>query len=143
MDPLSISASIVGLLTASAQVSALLTSLVASAKDAPSSAQAVLMEVNDIGLCLKQLQGFLLGTQEASRSRRSLIMIEQVIIVLTDCVSAFSKLEQILEMLKTDPPVRVLDKVKWALKERVIGTLLLRLQASKMSLGLMLTTLTW
>ena len=100
MDPLSVATSIAGLIVATCQVSTLLRTFVNSAKEAPNSAQAVLTEVNGIGICLRQLQEYLLGKEESFRSRRSLIMIEQVIVVLTDCVSIFSELEQTLEMLK-------------------------------------------
>ncbi|MCJ1479668.1 hypothetical protein MMC13_008354 [Lambiella insularis] len=142
MDPLSISASITGLIAAAVQVSALLKHLVSNAKGASASAQSVLAEVSDIGLCLNQLQGFLLGSHEVCGSRTSLIMIDQVIVVLTNCVSIFSELEQTIEMLKTEQPTKVIDKVKWARKETVISKILGRLQASKASLNLMLTTLT-
>lgn len=143
MDPLSVSASIFGIVAAAAQVSGLLATFINSTKDASNSARGVLMEITDIRVCLDQLGGFLLGTQEAPKSRTSLIMIEQVIIVLTDCVTIFSELEQTLEMLKTDQPMRVIDKLKWTMKDTVISKILLRLQASKASLNLMLITLTW
>lgn len=70
-------------------------------------------------------------------------MLEQVIIIFTDCVSIFSELEQILDSIKTDGPMRMLDRVKWAMKEKTILKLVNRLQTSKASLGLILTILTW
>ncbi len=143
MDPLSVATSIAGLMIAASQVAGLLRSFAESAKEAPNSAKAVLAEVTGISICLNQLQGYLSGKQETPRSRRSLIMIEQVIVVLTDCVSVFSELEQNLEMLKTDQPMRVIDRLKWTMKEATIGRLLRRLQTSKASLTFMLTTLTW
>ena len=143
MDPISIGASIAGLLTAIVQVSSLLKTLVSRTDDAPKTAQGVMAEVTDIGTCLDALQGYFLGTQVMDRSGRSLVMIEQVIVVLTDCVSIFSELEQTLESLKTTQPTLTLDKLRWAMKETVISKILQRLQASKMSLSLMLSTLTW
>lgn len=142
MDPISVSASIAGLITAAVQVSALLKRLVDSVQGAPQSAQNVLIEVNGIGLCLNQLQEYILGTQSVSRSRTSFIMIEQVVVVLTDCVTIFSELEQILATLQLDA-MKVIDKLKWSTKEASILQLLARLQTSKTSLSLMLTTLTW
>ena len=143
MDPLSIFASIAGLVVATPQVSDLLKRFLEGVKEAPHSAQAVLTEVAGIGICLDQLQGYLVEKQETYKSRRSLIMIEQVIVVLTDCVSIFSELEQTLDMLKTDQPMRITDKLKWTMKEATIDRLLQRLQTSKSSLTWMLTTLTW
>ena len=143
MDPLSISASIVGLCTAAIQVSHLLRNFVDNAGQAPRTARHTLMETVGIYACLNQLDAFLSGKQEAARSRRSLIMIEQVIITLTDCVSIFSELERVLETLRSDSPMRAIDRVKWSLKERTLEKLLARLQGSKTSLNLMLTILTW
>ncbi len=143
MDPLSISVSILGLCCAAVQVNSLLKTFVDSSKDAPATARHTLSEVSAIYVCLNQLDAFLSGRQESSRSRRSLLMLEQIIIIFTDCVSIFSELEQILESVKTDGPMRVLDRLKWAVKEKNIIKLLTRLQTSKASLGLMLTILTW
>lgn len=142
MDPLSVSASIIGITTAAIQVSRLLKTFIDGANGAATSARGILMEVTGIYACLHQLQGFLIGSEEAARSRRSLIMIEQVIIVFTDCVSIFSELEQTLESLKTGEHMRYIDRVKWASKEATISKLLARLQASKASLNFMLTILT-
>ena len=143
MDPLSVSASIAGLIMAAMQVSKLLYTLAKSADGSPSSAQRVLAEVNDIRVCLEQLQSLVLGKEDRLRSRKSLVMVEQLIVVLTNCVSIFSELEQTLEMVKTDQPMRVIDRLKWISKESVITRILLRLQTSKSSLNLMITTLTW
>ncbi|KAL8696582.1 MAG: hypothetical protein Q9201_007589 [Fulgogasparrea decipioides] len=141
MDPLSISASIIGLCTAAVQVNHLLKGFVDNAEGAPASARHTLTEVTGIYVCLNQLDAFLSGRQESPRSRRSLVMIEQVIIVFTDCVSIFSELEQTLESLKTDTPMRVIDRVKWAMKEKTISKLLTRLQTSKASLSFLLNIL--
>lgn len=143
MDPLSVSASIVGIIVAAVQVSRLLKTFIDSANGASTSARGVLMEVTGIYVCLHQLEDFILGKREAARSRRSLIMIEHLIVIFTDCVSLFSELEQMLESLKTDGHMRVIDRLKWSMKESAISKLLLRLQSSKASLNFMLTILTW
>ncbi|KAL8639987.1 MAG: hypothetical protein Q9228_003043 [Teloschistes exilis] len=141
MDPLTISVSIVGLCTAAVQISRLLKRFVDSSSDAPASARHTITEITGIYVCINQLDAFLSGRQESPRSRRSLVMLEQVIIVFTDCVSTFSQLEQTLESLKTDSPMRVIDRVMWAMKEKTISKLLARLQTSKTSLSLILNIL--
>ena len=70
------------------------------------------MKVTGISVYLNQLQGYVLEKQKTLRSRRSLIMIEQVIVVLIDCVSIFSEMKQILKMLKTDQSMKVIDRQK-------------------------------
>lgn len=144
MDPLSISASIAGLCVATVQVSHLLRDFINSTKQAPSTARHTLMETTGIYVCLSQLESFLSGKQKAARSRRSLIMVEQIIILLTDCVSVFSELEQLLETLKVGSnSMRTIDRMKWSFKEKALSKLLTRLQGSKTSLNLVLTILTW
>lgn len=143
MDPLSIAASIFGLCVAAVQVNSLLRSFIDTSKSAPTSARHVLTEVAGIYACLNQVEAFLSGRQQSSSSRKSLVMIEQVIIVFTDCVCLFSELEQTLEAVKTDGHMRAIDRVKWASKEKTILRLLARLRASKTSLTMMLGILTW
>ncbi|KAL8807840.1 MAG: hypothetical protein Q9182_000489 [Xanthomendoza sp. 2 TL-2023] len=142
MDPLSISVSIIGLCCAAVQVNGLLKAFVDSAKDAPASARHTLSAVSGIYVCLNQLDAFLSGRQESQRSRRSLVMVEQVVIIFTDCVAIFSELEQTLESLKMNGPMRAIDRVKWAMKEKAIMKLLTRLQTCKASLSLVLNILT-
>ena len=143
MDPLSISASIVGITTATVQVSRWLKTFIDGTNAAPSSARRVLTELTGIHACLHQLQGFLLGVEEGTKTRRSLVMVEHVVVIFTDCVAVFSELEQTLESLQTGEHLRIIDKIKWSLKEATISRVLARLQSSKTSLNLMLTILTW
>jgi len=143
MDPLSVSAGIVGILTAAAAITNFIGGLLNSTKGAPESIRHVLTEVTGISTCLGELQAFLLGTREVPRSRATMVMVEQVVVTLTGCVTTFSDLEKILEPLKTSRPLRVMDRVIWGLKEESIARILGRLEVTKSSLNLMMTTLTW
>ena len=137
MEPLSVSASIVGLLTAGAAVTAVIRNI----REAPTIAQDVASEITGITACLSQLQLFLDGTVTAFSSRTSLIMLDQIFVVLTNCVKIFSELQEILNELKQDQQKRVINALRWTWKEQKISKLLLRLQASQVSLNLMLTTI--
>ena len=143
MDPLSIAASIIGITTAAVQASRLLKTFVDGPGQSSASARNILREVSGTYACLQQLQGFLLGREAATRSRRSLIMIEQIVVSFTDCVSVFSELEQTLDSLQTAEHMGVLDRLKWSLKENAISKLLIRLQSAKASMNFMLNILTW
>ena len=112
MNSLSVATSIVELIVAACQVSSLMKDFAESAKEASHSTRAVFMKVTSISVCLNQLQEYVLGKQKIFRSRRSLIMIEQVIVVLIDCVSIFFELKQTLKMLKTDQSMKVIDRLK-------------------------------
>ena len=142
MDPISVAASIVGILGASAQVLRLLTAFIKSANGAPKASQDVLAEVADISACLWKLQSFLLGIETSSASRTSLMVVEQIVVTLTSTVTTFSELEEMLDAW-TQAHWSVLEKYKWTAREKSIAQILLRLQTSKSSLHFMLTTLTW
>ncbi|KAG8526033.1 uncharacterized protein KY384_000795 [Bacidia gigantensis] len=142
MDPLSVAASVVGLLTAAGKVSALLSKFVGGSVGAPVLAKTILQEVTDISACLAQLQTFLTGTRIGSRSRTALILVEQVVVTLTDCVLTFSELEDILGSLKVGDPRVIINRLLWVKRESALRALTQRLHSSKTSLNLMLSTLT-
>lgn len=143
MDPLSVSASIIGILGAAAKVSSVLISFVQNTKAAPKLAQTVLSEVNGLSAILTHLQTYLLGAANPSRSRASLILVEQVIVTLTESVTTFSELEDALGTSKIDAEMGALDRVRWAMKESKISEIQGRLQSNKTSLNLMLNILQW
>lgn len=146
MDPISaisVAASVVGLVGATVKVSTLLNDFIRDVKDVPVVAHGVLQEVADIAACLTQLQAFLDGTRVGTRSRTALIMVEQVVVTLTACVMTFSELEEILKNLSCDVPTQMTGRIAWMRKESVLKRLCQRLNSSKISLNLMLTTLTW
>lgn len=132
------SASVVALLAAGASI----VSSIQSLKETPKFARGVIMEVESIVACLRQLQLVLSGTIVPSRSGTSLILVEQVQVVLTSCVTTFSELRRALDQL-LGRPQRIAERIKWTLKEKSISALLLRLQGARVWLNLMLTTLNW
>lgn len=143
MDPLSVSASIIGILCAAAKVTSVLSSFVRNARGAPELARTVLDEVNGLSAILSQLQTYLLGAASASRSRVSLILVEQVIVTLAECVTTFSELEDVLEIGRIKNDLKIIDRIKWAMNESKVSDIQLRLQRNKTSLSLMLTILQW
>lgn len=145
MDGISVAASILGLVGAAAKVTVYLNAVVTSVKTAPKLAQSVLLEVSDVSICLSQLQRLLLGMDLGSKSQERLIVVEQLVIVLANCVSIFSELEEILESLGlTGSTSMSKNKIaRWLHRKQSISTLLIRLQASKQSLTLIVTTLNW
>ena len=139
-DPLSMAAGVVGIVTAAAQVSLVLTRFTKSTIAAPQQAQVVLTEVSDIGEILSQLQSFLLGLNSPKTSRASLLKVDKVVTIVSGCVLTFSELEQLLDEMKTED-LDVLDRLKWARKESVVVDLIQRLQNHKASLSLVLNIL--
>lgn len=150
MDPLSVSAAVVGILAASASSISTLRSIWKSLGDAPKFAQDVFSEVTAISGCLGQLQSFLLNIDTVDRSRAALLRVDQVLVSLSECVSVFSELHRILDRVKVAGDIRepsttmsISSRARVLRSELEIREILVRLQASKSTLNFMLTTLTW
>lgn len=141
-DPLSTAASVVGLLTAAAQISKILANVIDKARHAPEECARIKSEVDDIRNVLVTLQLYIVGTRRAARSRTSLIMVEQVVATLAACVTTFSELDTFATALQNDADMKILDRLRWASKDKDIKAVLVRLESHKSSLTLMLTILT-
>ncbi|KAL8975222.1 MAG: hypothetical protein Q9197_000525 [Variospora fuerteventurae] len=142
MDPISVSVSILGLLGAASKVSEVLTSFTGNFKDAPRLAQCVITEVDDVKVCLQRLQGIFVPEIANRTSRKAMVMVDQLRVVLSHCVITFSELEAVVETLSFRRSRSIGNRLRWVTKESTISKLLQRLQASKLSLNLVLTTLT-
>ena len=89
MDPLSVSASVVGLLSAAASI----IKIIGSAADAPKLAYDVVSEANEATAALALLRPYVERLKLPSPSRSSLISVDQVVICMTSCVETFSELK--------------------------------------------------
>jgi len=143
MDPLSIIAAVLGILAVAAKVNTTLTTAFKNMERSPISAQCLLREIADLTACVSQVQAFLSGEQEADQSRKQLLMVEQLVVALSHCVLTMSELDQFLDSLKMTSSFSARTRLRWVREEDTVAGILIRLQASKSSLNLMLTTLTW
>lgn len=143
MDTLSVVAAVAGILGAAAQLSTSLSTLITKSRKAPKDIQKVKDEVDTIRSVLHQLQAFLLGSARTNRARASLILVDQVVVTLSACVSTFSELDVIVGTLVSDEKLGLMDRLRWATKTSAIDECLKDLQMKKSSLTLMLTILTW
>ena len=142
MDPLSVAASVVGLLAAAGKMAQLLRKLTAMA-DAPALARVVLAEMNDTTAALSQLQEYLNGTNHVNSDRKKFILLEHVVATLTGAVTTYSELEAIIIAIRIDPAMSAFDRLKWSNKENEIRGIVQRMQNHKNSLTLMLSILQW
>jgi len=143
MDPLSIAAAVAGIVSGAINASTTLGNIIQKSHNAPKECKDVKREVDNIGQVLTQLQVFVLGASKASRSRTSLILVEQVVTTLSACVLTFSELDVFVQGLDSEQKMGILDRMKWIIKSNALKELLERLQQHKISLNLMLTILTW
>ena len=142
-DPLSVAASVVGILSTAAHVSKKLFDFVQNTKDAPEQARTTLSEINDLRGILQHCQELIEGNEQSQRPGSRYILVDHVTTVLTSCVLSFSQLDRLLGELETDGELGVLDRVKWAWKEKKLAKITGRLVSQKVSLGLILTILGW
>ncbi|KAF7549688.1 hypothetical protein G7046_g8266 [Stylonectria norvegica] len=141
MDPLSIPASIVGLLAAGAKISNVLWTIIQETRDAPKQADRLFWEVNDINGALGLLQSYVNGRLKGSVERVDLIHIEQLVVTLTTCVKTYSDLQRIIDGLNVHPTMGLLDRLKWTRQQSEINRIMHQLQCQKASLTLILTIL--
>lgn len=141
MDPLSVAASVVGLLTAAGKVYTLLDGLVASIKNAPKSMQEAQNEVKHIEVALYSLQRFVLQLDLTKPQRRALIPVYDLTAMLADAMMSFSEFESTLQLLATQNQVRTV--INWANYKKHIDEHLARSQRHKASITMMLKILQW
>ncbi|RDW63463.1 hypothetical protein BP6252_11008 [Coleophoma cylindrospora] len=142
MDPLSVTASIVGILTAAQQVSSCISNVVSKAKKAPDEMLELKNKVDNLYTVLYQLQLILLGRERAQQSRTTLILVDQVMVSLCACVAIFSKLNTFVVALENDAQRDLVERIRWALKADDIKEYITKLERQENSLSLMLTILT-
>ena len=142
MDGFTVGASFIGLFGAAAKITLGLHDFITWVKEAPKMASAVLREVQDVLACLKQVQTLLLGAGRVNTSNQSLMTVEAVDVVLSNCVFTLEELNKLVEGLKLDQQTSISFLRRWATREKAIAALLLRLQSSKNSLSLMISVMT-
>jgi hypothetical protein len=154
-DPVSLTASIAGLIGLSGQILTALNGLYKvgkSAINAPDSIGRLLEEMQEMNGIFCQVQLFISGTgKQPSRSRLTMISIHHLVATLSGCVLVCSNLDQYLSEVAcvTDVNAKgskkiVWERVRWALwKESEVAVVLEDLQRHKLSLNLMLGIIQW
>ena len=142
-DPLSVAASVVGLISAGAQMITTLYNISSAMKDAPQLANAAADELANITMVLQRLHQYISGKAHASIQRLSLITVEHITATLTSCVVTYSELDVVLKSLHVDTGLRAWDRGMWYLKKDRVNEIVQRLQNHKSTLGLMLNILQW
>ncbi|KAM0425952.1 hypothetical protein ACHAPT_008891 [Fusarium lateritium] len=135
-DPLSIAASIVGLVAAAGKVYGVLSHFVSTAADAPSSAASVLGSVEEMKLTLSSVQSLIDSLDSLHPSRKALIQLDHLSIVITHSVLTISELESLV-----CPKDGLMHRLRWAWSEKKVMGLLPRLESQKNSLSLMVAVL--
>jgi len=140
MDPLSIAASVTGLVLFSAKVVGFLSEV----RDAPTVAGDLLAEVQAMHLIFEQLRNFVHRFADHDKQCISRIDINGLVTILTGCVCTFSEIDGLLENCDRNakrPQLNLWDRSKWATKTSDITRLVGKLQSYKSSLTLLFVML--
>ncbi|KAF8244235.1 hypothetical protein K440DRAFT_636383 [Wilcoxina mikolae CBS 423.85] len=129
------------LLVSAGEIASSLTAVASTVTNASQIAYHVLNETEGLRAIFGQLQSLLLLRTPIHTGRTAMIQVDQLVIMLTGCVVAFSELEVEIEGLEKTDEIRLWDRVKWGLKESSLRGIVERLAMYKMSLNLMLTVL--
>jgi hypothetical protein len=143
MDPLSVMASVVGLIGAAGKVGAVLLAVKTSIWDAPRLMDQMLSQVKELEISLSAVQRFLVGVSSAPRDRISLIRVEQLVATLTEAVLTFSELEALVTSIAKDNGLSITTRLMYVWKEDAVADIMLRLERHKSSLSLMLNIAQW
>lgn len=137
-DPLSITASIAGIITAAVKITVVLSDL----SDAPNHITDLSAEINNIRLVFRALQRLLDRPRSLSSQRATLIQLEDILVILTQTVLVFSELETIVTPLtaRRRLPWR---KLSWSWQKSPTMRLVNQLQRHKASLTLVLQIIAW
>ncbi|KAL6355238.1 hypothetical protein LRP88_11487 [Fusarium phalaenopsidis] len=144
-DPLSIAASIAGLLSTTGQVAKFLGPYVSAAKETPQITAHVYSEVQSTQVILAGLQNLTQNLGAVQARHASLIAVHQVVTILTDGVLLFSELEAVVRSLPpregSDQRLPLRARLLWARKESTFTSLVTRVQSFKSSMSLILMIL--
>lgn len=143
-DPLSVAASIAGLISITVEAGKFLRPYVSAARETPPIAAHVYSEVQSIEIILNGLQNVTSSLSSVHSRNAALIGVNQVITVLTDGVLLFSDLQDELRSLSPkneDDGIPMRTRLRWVRKEGTLTALLTRLQGFKSSMTLVLLIL--
>ncbi|OHE94964.1 hypothetical protein CORC01_09758 [Colletotrichum orchidophilum] len=136
-DPLSIAGSVGGLLAIAVKVCNTTASFVSSTIDAPESAMQMFQLVDEMRMTLFSVDKKIGSLSTLPSSRKNMIQLDHLSIVITHSVLTLSKLESII--CQQDG---LRSRIRWALwHEKKVISLLPRLESQKSTLALMMTVL--
>ncbi|PTD06084.1 hypothetical protein HYE67_007923 [Fusarium culmorum] len=142
-DPLSISASIAGLISLSTVVYQTLTNFADKVDRAPKSAQDILHAVTEMRLALVSMSDLVDRFSRISARRKVMVQLDHLVISLSRAVMTFTDLEL---FLSDWPEISSMQssawrRIRWAMKEDKATHLIKRLSENKMAFVLILSIL--
>ena len=143
MDPLSIIASVTGILAVAAKITTSLTSFIGNGRNAPDSMKHIVAELSELSLCLTRLMPFIEGQRSVPNGQADVVTVEQVVVIGTSLITNISELDKWLDAFDFGTSLSMSERLRWVRKEKKIREILGRVRVSKESLNLILTIFSW
>ena len=144
-DPLSIAASITGLLAVTGQISSILYELVSSAAHASQSVRQAFGSVQEMKLVLESVKQLLdNGLSKVSDQRKRMINITNLVIIFRQSIISLSEMEALVSpAIGLDGRLLKWNLLKWTIEKDEFAQCLRRVESHKASLTAMLSILRW
>jgi hypothetical protein len=145
MDPLSVTAGIIGILATAGKLGAILHGTISTTKNAPRILISLMSEVYEVQAALSSLHILIKDLSSAQPHRAALIQLDYLIVTLTESILTLSELENIIAPIAAPLGAKVplTAHLKLARAEGSCVKIVERLQRHKSSMSLMLNILQW
>jgi hypothetical protein len=143
MDPLSVAASIAGLVAISGKLTSILSTIVADVRNVPRTVPSALSEIKATNATITTLQNLIDSITSTSMSRRALIGLDPLLVTLSETVLIFGKLDCLISPFMNSSQMSLWSRIRWIRNEGNIAHAVEQLQIHKNSMLLMLNILQW
>jgi hypothetical protein len=145
MDPLSVTAGIIGILATATKLGNILHGTISTTKNAPRILLSLMSEVYEVQAALSSLHILIKDLSSARPHRAALIQLDYLIVTLTESILTLSELENIIAPIAAPLGAKVplTARLKLARAEGSCVKIVERLQRHKSSMSLMLNILQW
>lgn len=146
MDPLSITAGVVGLLATAAAVIKALDTMRSSIQDTPRTITWALAEVTDVRSAISRLYDLIEHMDLVPSGAKSMIGVQDAVVSVSEMVVSFDSLLGLLGPFNVDgaPSVdNIWDKARWLRKKDDVARSIQQIQTHKGSITLILNILQW
>ncbi|KAJ8129928.1 hypothetical protein O1611_g3700 [Lasiodiplodia mahajangana] len=140
-DPLSIAASVAGLIALSGSLYSIIRDFVDQAANPPQSAHTLLLGVSEVRLVLGAVSDLINNFLKYPPSRRALVRLDHLIICLTQTVLSFSELEKFVDLLVAKAQRSLWRRWKLISQNDRITRFATKMQEHKTSISLVLNIL--
>jgi hypothetical protein len=139
-DPLSIAASIAGLITLAGAIYTSVNSFIQRIEDAPKFAHTPVREVSVMRVTLAAMSDLIDMFLTQASERKAMVQLDCLILTVTHTVMAFSDMEEFLSRWPAIEKLsyRTLQRIRWSFEEDKAQKLITRLTEARTGLSLVL-----